>query len=640
MKKHIIFSLLIFNSLFLIAQNNIVDSLQALLVLHPKEDTIKVNLLNEIAYKIYYVNIDKTLIYAEEAKELAEKLNFKNGKAESLRLIGIYHDLKAHYSKALESYQKALEINREIGNKKGISYCLNNIGIVYWYKDNHSLALEFFQKSLKINDEIGDKDGISRCLNNIGEIHMKLGNNSQAIDYFHKSLEVKVEIGNRLGYSVCLNNIGEIYLRQENYSVALQNFQESLKIRKHFGDNYGICLSYRSIGKIYLITCNFSKALDFTLKSLKIANKLELLEIQKDLHEQLSKIYATTKSYKKAYENYILYKELNDSIFNEDYLKKISSLEYQYKFEKEKQVIELKQQKKDAVYTAEVKRQKIVSRSFIVGFILMLVIVALIFRILMVKRKSHKILSKQKEKIDKDNIQLKELNATKDKFFSIIAHDLRGPLGNLKNFGEIIWLSHDDFDDEKRKELLELLTQGAKETYNLLDNLLKWARSNVGGLVCKPAQISVNDIVNENFKILHRNAVTKKISLNNKLDENTVLFADYDMINTVIRNLISNAVKFTPTGGNIDIISRKTNDNRIEIGVSDSGIGMNKELISGLFKIETVHTTLGTNKERGSGLGLKLCKEFIEKHKGNIWVESEEGKGSIFWINFPVKKAV
>ncbi len=242
----------------------------------------------------------------------------------------------------------------------------------------------------------------------------------------------------------------------------------------------------------------------------------------------------------------------------------------------------------------------------------------------------------QKKIIDNDNKQLKELNATKDKFFSIIAHDLRGPLGSLYSLGEILWTSHDEFDRESRMQILETLATNAKSTFNLLDNLLKWASSNTGAIKFNPKQVNINDIIEENFRIFRTIAESKNLTLKNSLNKNLQAYIDYDMINTVIRNLISNALKYTPNNGTIEILSKKEPNNYVEIGVSDSGVGIEKNIISQLFELDSMHTTLGTNKEKGSGLGLKLCKEFIEKNNGNIWAESEIGKGTQFWLSLPI----
>jgi len=244
-------------------------------------------------------------------------------------------------------------------------------------------------------------------------------------------------------------------------------------------------------------------------------------------------------------------------------------------------------------------------------------------------------LKKQKIKIEADNQTLKELNDTKNKFFSIIAHDLRGPLGSLYQLGKLLWQKHDKIDKDKQKKYLELLAQDAKRTFNLLDNLLKWARSNSGNIDFKPEIVRLNDIVEEIFELYRSMANEKKITLKNRLAGDLTFFADYNMVNTIIRNLLSNAVKFTSNNGQIEILSKNGTNGNIMIGISDSGIGIKPEILETLFNIDSKHTSLGTNQEKGSGLGLKLCREFAKKNNGKITVESTEGIGTIFWITLP-----
>ncbi len=176
-KLSLILALLISGSVLLEskAQIQVIDSLENLLRQHTKKDTIRINLLNETAYKLYSINTDKTLKYAEEAGELADKLNFAKGKAKSLKLIGIYYYIKSDYPKALEYYQKSLKIYEGLGNINGISSCFNNIGVIYKYQGDYPKALEYYHKSLKIYEELGDKSGISKCFNNIGVIYKYQG---------------------------------------------------------------------------------------------------------------------------------------------------------------------------------------------------------------------------------------------------------------------------------------------------------------------------------------------------------------------------------------------------------------------------------------------------------------------------------
>ncbi|MFA5297177.1 MAG: HAMP domain-containing sensor histidine kinase [Lutibacter sp.] len=236
-----------------------------------------------------------------------------------------------------------------------------------------------------------------------------------------------------------------------------------------------------------------------------------------------------------------------------------------------------------------------------------------------------------------DNLNLSELNKSKDKFFSIIAHDLRGPLGGLQQIGELLWINN--VSDEKREKLTNTLYQNSKNTFNLLDNLLKWVNANTGLIVYNPSLINLNEILLNNKHLFNAQVKLKNIRLSCELDKDIIVFADMDMVNTVIRNLISNAVKFTPNGGEIKITLDKFDEinNICIVVIADSGVGIDKDSQLKIFEIDSTLSTLGTDKENGTGLGLKLCKEFLTINKGNIWMESKENKGTRVHFSLPIK---
>ncbi len=717
------------------AQISVIDSLENLLQQHIQKDTIRINLLNETAYKLYPINTDKTLKYAEEAGELADKLSFAKGKAESLRLIGIYYSLKSDYPKALEYFQKSLKIYKESDDKKGISRSYNSLGIVYNYQGDYPKALEYFQKSLKIKKELGDKSGISSCFNNIGIICRSQGDYPKALEYYQKSLKIKEELGDKNGFSICFNNIGIIYKDQGDYPKALEYYRKSLKIKKELGDKSGISRSYSNIGVICRsqgdypkaleyyrkslkidvelgdksgisrsynnigVICksqgDYPKALEYFRKSLKISVEIGNKSLENENYKELGSLYFKQKKtkeaynyskkayimaeeigdpqllkesseilakssealglYKEAYKYYVVFKTMNDSLYNEEKIKKIAGLEYQYKYEKEKQATELKQQQKDAVRTEEEKRQKTVRNSFIVGFILMLILVLVVLSSFLQKRKANLILSAQKEEIEKQNIEiqtqakelrtknkkLNELNATKDKFFSIIAHDLKSPFSALLGFSNLLLKNYQKYDEKKRKKYLKFINSSLIKAYRLLENLLSWSHSQTGLIDFSPVKINIKILIDEIILLLTEIAGNKNIKLLTNVENGLFVYADKNMIETVIRNLISNALKFTPKNGEISINTRFATDeneqNFTQISIKDSGVGISPEIQNKLFKITEAVSTKGTENEAGTGLGLILCKEFVEKHGGKIWVKSETGKGSSFYFIIPNK---
>jgi two-component system sensor histidine kinase/response regulator len=249
---------------------------------------------------------------------------------------------------------------------------------------------------------------------------------------------------------------------------------------------------------------------------------------------------------------------------------------------------------------------------------------------LLVRVKTHLELKFSREK-------LTDLIAARDKFFSIIAHDLRNPVQNLILSSELLRSSYDSFDEAERMDYIQGINNSANHISSLLETLLDWSRVQSGTMELYREKIDITSLAADNIDLLKENAVKKNITVSSQIPANTYAFADKNMIGTVIRNLISNAVKFTNPGGEVKITAiPASTGNSIEITVSDNGIGIKEENIAGLFRIDVQKKTRGTAKEKGTGLGLLLCKEFIEKNKGSIKVVSTPGKGSDFTFTLPV----
>jgi signal transduction histidine kinase len=254
---------------------------------------------------------------------------------------------------------------------------------------------------------------------------------------------------------------------------------------------------------------------------------------------------------------------------------------------------------------------------------------------LLARVRTHVELRNSREELKKANVQLKELNATKDKFFSIIAHDLRNPVQSLLMASEMLQCNYDMLNEEKRRNYIGKLHKNTELTADLLENLLNWSRSQRGKLTYKPESLDLCVLAVETIELLKEHAESKSIGVVSRIAENTEAVGDKDMVKTVIRNLVSNAVKFTPVGGEV-VLSVQETDDWVEVTVSDNGVGILPEDLDTLFRIDTQKTTMGTAKEKGTGLGLILCKEFVQINKGNIRAESEPGKGSAFTFTLPV----
>jgi len=236
-------------------------------------------------------------------------------------------------------------------------------------------------------------------------------------------------------------------------------------------------------------------------------------------------------------------------------------------------------------------------------------------------------------------LALVESNTTKDKFFSIIAHDIKSPISSMLSFSELLYDNFDEYTPQKQKKFIGLIKDSIENTYNLLENLLLWSLSKKGMINFVPEEVNLNLLVKETINILKQSLENKRITIKYQIFESDKIYADRNMILTILRNLITNAIKFTPEGGQISILESvmtKGKENFIKITIKDTGIGISKEKQLTLFDIGENNSTLGTNNEKGTGLGLILCYEFVKKHGGEIWVESEEGKGSEFNFTLPL----
>ncbi len=245
-------------------------------------------------------------------------------------------------------------------------------------------------------------------------------------------------------------------------------------------------------------------------------------------------------------------------------------------------------------------------------------------------------LSQLNKKLSESEKELRELNASKDKFFSIIAHDLRGPFTTLLGFSEYLANEIDDIPEDELKVISENMLKASRATFNLLENLLQWSRVKTGRFSYDPEEIMIGNVIRKMIDLYSANAKNKNITLSINIQENLLVFADMNMVETILRNLISNAIKFTNIGGKISL-STSTEGNFAVISVQDNGIGLNESVKERIFQIDQNLSTRGTQNEEGSGLGLILCKEFVEINKGKIMVESEVGKGSTFIFHLPVK---
>ncbi len=583
-------------------------------------------------------NYQAALDYYKKSLVLKQKIDDKKGIANTYNNIGIIYKDMGDYSKSLEYHLKAQALYDDAGNSEDEALSFMNIGIIYKNLEDYKKSLEYSNKALQSFKKANNVKMYARTMNNIGNVYLKLNDFFRAEEYFDKSLASFRELDDKKMLAKCMNNIGNLKLRTGNKDSALYYYLKAKKIHHEIDDKQGLAIIYQNIGNIYIERKDYAKALEFVKMSQMIAGELGIREIIKDNYLYLSEIFEAKGDTKKALDFLKKHKSLKDSIYNIEIATSLSDLQFKWEIEKKNKENSLLKKENDS-------RNKI-ALQFILLTILVVILLILILSRYFFRRKTFKLISQKNKDLEEINVRLtesekhlRELNVTKDKFFSIIAHDLINPFNAFMETTKYLYENYNKLSGIEIKELLGDITESAKNLHTLLENLLQWSRTQTGKISFNPDCINIKYIIDNIYYLMKLNSEKKNIQINYDINENIKVFADPFMVTTIMRNLISNALKFTKDGGNISIYTKDKID-FVEIEVKDNGVGISPEMITQLFRVDVQFTTLGTEQEQGTGLGLVLCKEFVEKNGGKICVESEQGKGSSFRFTLPKPKSI
>jgi signal transduction histidine kinase len=327
---------------------------------------------------------------------------------------------------------------------------------------------------------------------------------------------------------------------------------------------------------------------------------------------------------KRDFEQSLLYfkkcEAIKDKIYQDQNNDKLNQIQELYEIEKkEKEIAQQKVLQKEQANV--IKRQDFAFLIVLISLLIVLVLTLLLY-----------VANNQKKFSNK---RLKEINQVKDRLFSIIAHDLKSPLDSLQ--GTISLLNDNNLNEKELKFLVKGLSEKLNDTQNLLNNLLNWAKTQMKGIEVHPQPLYLALLVNEQFKIFSSVALKKNITLQSNINEQLEVFADLEMLKVILRNLISNAIKFTPQSGKISIESIKnTDENFCTISIEDTGVGISPEILPIIFEMKTYYSEQGTAQEKGTGLGLILAKDFVERNEGELWVKSTKNKGTTFYFTLPI----
>jgi signal transduction histidine kinase len=561
-----------------------------------------------------------------------------------LNKLGINKRNLGEYSAALDHFFQILNLAKKPECNLEIAYANNNIADIYSRLEKYDKALEFAGKALPLFQSIGNKEGIAYNYNLEGTIYQYQNKWEKALTFFKLSLALRLNISDVAGAASSYINIGDCCLELDQPDSAYYYIQKGIEYYNKAGfANYG--RSYISLGKYYTAKNNFPEAIKYLNEAAEKAKIMKSPDNIQKANELLHAIYFKQGEYKKAYEIQNLARKIGDTLRKSDYIRKITTLELNYAFEQQVRQKELEELKNKASYESRLYEQKIILYGLIFTLLIISVITFFIYRNYKYVSKTNRLLkeyneeiSRQKIAIQSQNEQLQELNATKDKFFNIIAHDLKNPFNGILGISDHIITSWSVNSYEETISMVKMIRDSSQNAFNLLENLLEWSRAQTDRIEFKPEYFLLKNLINEVVGLLKDVADQKKISIDCLVDENLRMYADKNMIHTVLRNLVANAIKFTELNGKITV-SAEMNNEQVIVSVKDNGVGISKENKAKLFKISEKITSLGTQNEKGTGLGLLLCKEFIDKHNGTIRVETEPGVGSDFIVTVPFQPA-
>jgi signal transduction histidine kinase len=538
------------------------------------------------------------------------------------------------YPKSAESLEQALLANRLSDDDPVILVMiLNKLGEVnaLWGKIDDAFGA--YQQVLNFKEEVNDPGVEAEALFNIANLYKTQGSYAKALDRHKEALALRRAMNDKKNEAQSLNDIGELYRLMKNNERALANHVAALEMRLELKDKFAIAESYNNIGALYFDQRNIERAIANLDLALAAGRESPDQDNVRRSYELLSQCYKALGDYRQALEYQDQFVNLNEFLLRDENAHQLLEDQNRYNIgQKQAQIRKLDAIRQQREH--ELQEQK-KFRNFLIAVVsLILVVVLLVIYMYWHTQKSNKRLSIANAKIQQQNEQLQELNATKDKFFSIISHDLKGPLNSFTSFSGLLMNHTDSLSKDEIKMLAKDLDKSLKNLFALLENLLEWSRSQTGNIQFKAETFDLVALLEENKSLLQSQAQNKKITIVNAAQGDLPVQAHKHSINTVIRNLISNAIKFTPAEGAITLAIAQSNE-EYTISITDTGVGMTQDILQKLFRIDSKHSTKGTADEKGTGLGLILCKDFVEKNGGKIWVKSEEGKGSVFGFTLP-----
>ena len=596
-----------------------------------KEQEQKLSFLLKQAYRSLdaYNQEDKTLSFLNEAQKWVETLDNDSFRVELENCYGLLNYNRGNYGEAATRFYRGLEIADSTNRAEQKSMMLNNLGLIYIGIEEPDAAIPLYEQAYTIDSLRNDEKGQMQSLINLAICYQDKEWLDRAFSINQRALVIARNIEDTLSVVDILNNQGTIAYDEKKYDESLDFYRQALDVYRVLNDQEGVAITYMNMGQVHLDQHNYMQAISDLEIAQELIHKYEFQSLKGELYKSFSLYYRNTGDYRKAYDYHVDFKELQDSLVGEKKNLLIRRLEAQYNLgKKQRKILELQQQNQ---IQQEKIRTKNVAQKYMY-FIIVIGVLGLIIVFLLL-RKERKLSFALKNKTE----ELKKLNSAKDKFFSIIAHDLKNPFNALVSYTSLLKEDFDRFTREEIEQIISDLSNATEQGFKLLENLLYWTRSQTNRIKVFKTRFNFGDVYKDVEELAKPNLLEKSQKIILDTTEDQWLYADKDMISTVLRNLVFNAIKFSYRGSSIHVKSEILNG-MLSVSVVDQGVGIHENDWERIFQYDENTSTAGTEGERGSGLGLIICREFVEKNGGTIGVNSTPGKGSTFYFTVPLSQ--
>lgn len=584
-------------------------------------------------------NYNLASYYFNQSLNINKSLKNEAGIADSYHNIGMVADYIGKSSSALDNYFKSLSLDIKLQDKLSSASNYNNIGEVMKEMEIYPKSMEYYQRAVKIWEVSKNIQGMSTAYENIGEIYMFEKKYDDAIVYLQKSLKLTLDQDDKDGLSSLYNDLGLCYANKKQFNIALGYTASAVKMATDYKLDYDKAVAFNGYATVYNLQNDYQNAYKYALLSKKQADKLGSLSIRSVAALQLSIALGGLNRFQEAFEMRKTYDDLKDSLKSDENVQKLTSFNLESNFAEKQRRLAEQHQRIDDLYTQKIQKQRMLSAIFFIIILGMIAILIVYYKArikqqrinTILEDKNHEVL-KQKTDLNDQAHKLNDLNNLKDRLISILAHDLRAPLSTLRGLFSLL-----DDDSISHEQFLSMIPQALKKleyTSDFLDTLLFWINSQMENFESSSKSFSIKEIASYEVNSYVEPAADKGIKLIENISPSLTVSADPSSIRIVIRNLITNAIKFSRADDTIVISAHQQEDGFILVSVKDSGVGMSETQLNKLFKSK-VDSGTGTNNETGTGMGMLFCKDLIEKCNGHIWVQSEQGYGTEFFFTLP-----